>query len=117
MTKFKNLAFAGAAIAMTAVPVAAQAQQAGSMMASASQMRLASSFLCPIPGQDCVLPLPNAPAAAPAPVARPVTTAPVVEEASSFPLIPVLLGLAALGVGAYLLLDDDDDDVDLPFSP
>jgi hypothetical protein len=69
---------------------------------------------CGLSLQGCVLPVQDVV------VTQPVTTvAPqpvmIAEEPKSFGLLPVLAGLAALGVIAYLLLnDDDDDDPDSP---
>jgi hypothetical protein len=61
---------------------------------------------CGLSLQGCVLPVQDV-------VAAPtvVTQAPVMiaEEPKSFGILPILAGLAALGVLAYLLLDDDDD--------
>jgi len=66
------------------------------------------------PGQaGCVLPV-----GVPAPVATPAPTAvePVGEiiEETGINWLPILLGLAALGLGAYFLLDDDDEEVISP---
>jgi len=64
---------------------------------------------CGLSVQGCVLPVQDVV------VQPPVTTvqpAPVMIEAEpkSFGILPILAGLAALGVLAYLLLDDDDED-------
>ncbi len=62
------------------------------------------------PGQaGCVLPVGVAP---PVVVQTPVTTAPVageIVEGGGIGWLPILLGLAALGLGAYFLLNDDDE--------
>lgn len=61
------------------------------------------------PGQaGCVLPV----GVAPPPVVQ--TQAPVqpvgeIVESGGIGWLPILLGLAALGLGAYFLLDDDDE--------
>jgi hypothetical protein len=62
---------------------------------------------CGLSLQGCVLPVQDVVAAPPV-----VTVAPpvvIAEEPKSFGILPILAGLAALGVLAYLLLDDDDD--------
>lgn len=65
------------------------------------------------PGAGCVLPLPGPP-----PVAPPVSAPPVVEtgapivETGGLGISPLLIGaivLAILALGAFLLLDDDED--------
>ncbi|HEX8214023.1 MAG TPA: hypothetical protein VF582_00960 [Allosphingosinicella sp.] len=62
---------------------------------------------CGLSLQGCVLPVQDVV------VQQPVTVAPapvmIAEEPKSFGILPILAGLAALGVLAYLLLDDDDD--------
>ena len=61
------------------------------------------------PGQaGCVLPVGVAP---PVVVQTPVVGEPVGEivEGGGIGWLPILLGLAALGLGAYFLLDDDDE--------
>ncbi|MFN3727969.1 MAG: hypothetical protein ACK4SZ_16880 [Allosphingosinicella sp.] len=66
------------------------------------------------PGQaGCVLPVGVSP---PPVVQTPVTGEPVGEiiESEGIGWLPILLGLAALGLGAYFLLDDDDE---APISP
>lgn len=67
------------------------------------------------PGQaGCVLPVGVAP---PVIVQTPVVTGePVSEiiEGGGIGWLPILLGLAALGLGAYFLLDDDEEDVISP---
>lgn len=62
---------------------------------------------CALSLQGCVLPVQDA-VAAPTQV---YTPAPVVmaEEPKTFGIIPILAGLAALGLLAYLLLDDDEE--------
>ena len=62
---------------------------------------------CGLSLQGCVLPVQDV-VAAPVTVAAP---APIVmaEEPKTLGILPILAGLAALGVLAYLLLDDDDD--------
>ena len=61
---------------------------------------------CGLSLQGCVLPVQDV-------VAAPVINTPppvmIAEEPKSFGILPILAGLAALGVLAYLLLDDDDD--------
>ena len=61
---------------------------------------------CVLSLQGCVLPVQDV-------VAAPVVTTPapvmIAEEPKSFGLLPILAGLAALGVLAYLLLDDDEE--------
>lgn len=73
------------------------------------------------PGTGCVLPIADAPPPPPLESAPPVAEAVVVEEVGGggLSLIAILAGLAALGLLAYLLLDDDDEaDADpLPVSP
>jgi hypothetical protein len=86
-------------------------------LASASIMFAFSSTAaraeyCQPGGSGCVLPLPG-PAAAPGPM----TSAPIAEPAAEVAeggfdlLLPLLLGLAVIGIGAYFLLDDDGDSV------
>lgn len=62
---------------------------------------------CGLSLQGCVLPVQDVV------VAPPVVTTPapvmIAEEPKSFGLLPILAGLAALGVLAYLLLDDDEE--------
>ena len=64
---------------------------------------------CGLSLQGCVLPVQDVVVAQ-----QPVTVvnpAPVmIEEPKTLGFLPILAGLAALGVLAYLLLDDDDDD-------
>src|SRR5688500_20058797 len=63
---------------------------------------------CALSLQGCVLPVQEV-------VAAPVTQAPVIVdevESGGIGILPILLGLAALGGLAWLLLDDDDDDED-----
>jgi len=63
---------------------------------------------CGLSVQGCVLPVQDVVAVQP-----PVTMTPapvmIAEEPKSFGILPILAGLAALGVLAYLLLDDDED--------
>ncbi len=63
---------------------------------------------CGLSLQGCVLPVQDVVVQQPVQV---VTPGPIVmaEEPKSFGFLPILAGLAALGVLAYLLLDDDDD--------
>jgi len=60
--------------------------------------------------QGCVLPVPEPVVATP--VSTPVV-APIVEEGGGLGILPILAGLAALGLLAYLVLDDDEE----PASP
>jgi hypothetical protein len=64
---------------------------------------------CALSLQGCVLPVQDVV------VQQPVTVAPapvmIAEEPKSFGLLPILAGLAALGVLAYLLLDDDEENL------
>jgi hypothetical protein len=64
---------------------------------------------CGLSLQGCVLPVQDVVA-----VQQPVTVTPapvmIAEEPKSFGILPILAGLAALGVLAYLLLDNDDED-------
>jgi len=66
------------------------------------------------PGQSgCVLPV----GVTPPPVVQtptPVETVGEIVETEGIGWLPILLGLAALGLGAYFLLDDDDEDVISP---
>ena len=70
---------------------------------------LAQANPCVAGAQGCVLPLPEA-------VAETTTTTTVtpmvVEEPKTLGILPILAGLAALGLLAYLLLNDDDEDDD-----
>ena len=62
------------------------------------------------PGQaGCVLPVGVTPP--PVVVQTPTPVEPVGEiiESEGIPWLPILLGLAALGLGAYFLLNDDDE--------
>ena len=65
---------------------------------------------CGLSLQGCVLPVQDV-VAAPAPVTV-VQPAPVMiaEEPKTLGILPILAGLAALGILAYLLLDDDDSE-------
>ena len=66
------------------------------------------------PGQSgCVLPVGVTP---PPVVHTPGPVEPIGEiiESEGIGWLPILLGLAALGLGAYFLLDDDDEDVISP---
>lgn len=66
------------------------------------------------PGQaGCVLPV----GVSPPPVVvqtTPVETVGEIVESEGIGWLPILLGLAALGLGAYFLLDDDEEDVISP---
>jgi hypothetical protein len=68
----------------------------------------AQAAYCQPGTSGCVLPLPG-----PGPtVSVPVSTVaePMIEEAGGgIGLLPILIALAALGIGAYFLLDDDGD--------
>ena len=62
---------------------------------------------CGLSLQGCVLPVQDVVAA---PVVTPVVQPVVIaEEPKTLGILPILAGLAALGLLAYLLLDDDDD--------
>lgn len=84
---------------------------------STAALAQSTSSAAPCQGQPgCVLPVGEA--VAPPPV-EPVAPAPPVvveDEAKSFDLLPLLLGLAALGALLYFLVIDDDDDEE-PISP
>ena len=71
------------------------------------------------PGTGCVLPIADAPP--PPPMAEappPIEAAPVAEAAGGgLSLLAILAGLAALGLLAYFLLDDDEEAIDIPVSP
>ncbi len=65
------------------------------------------------PGQSgCVLPV----GVTPPVVQTPTPVQPIGEivESEGIGWLPILLGLAALGLGAYFLLDDDDEEVISP---
>ncbi len=86
-------------------------------LASASLMFAFSSTAaraetCQPGSSGCVLPLPR-PAAPVAPVADVPVAEPFAEaaEAGTDFLLPALLALAVLGLGAYFLFFDDDDKV------
>ena len=89
---------------------------AGSSAAAAAGAAAAAQAAAP-PG--CVLPVMDAP---PPPVVTetvppPVAVAPPVASAG-IPILPLLLGLAAIaGFAAILLNDDDEGEVNLPISP
>jgi len=69
---------------------------------------MAQANPCVAGTQGCVLPIPEAVTTVPTTTVTPM----VVEEPKSFGILPILAGLAALGLLAYLLLDDDDEDED-----
>ena len=98
-----------AAGSLVLVPVAAHAQ-------TSTLSKAQPTMKCQ--GQDgCVLPLPAE--VAPAPAAEPVVAAEPaapVAEAQGFPILPVLLGVAALGALIALLAGGEDDDVPPPVS-
>lgn len=66
------------------------------------------------PGQSgCVLPV----GVTPPPVVQtqgPVESVGEIVESGGIGWLPILLGLAALGLGAYFLLDDDEEEVISP---
>jgi len=73
----------------------------------------AAAASCQAGGAGCLLPFQAAPMAppmvqAPPPVV-PVGVEPVAVGGGGIGILPILLGLAALGLLAYFLLDDDDD--------
>lgn len=98
---------------LTSTKVAAAFAVAVGTMPAAFTSVAAANPACVAGAQGCVLPVTDAPA----PVAT-TTTTPVydVEEPKSFGILPILAGLAAVGLLAWLLLDDDDDE-ELPISP
>lgn len=76
-----------------------------------------SAAQAPAPAPGCVLPVIDTPP--PAPVAPAVTPAVASEiEGRGIGVLPILLGLAALGgLAALLLIDGDDEDDDFELSP
>lgn len=110
--------------ATIAAPASANSMSAQSFWFSTSapaalQINTLMAGPCALGSQGCVLPL-KAPAAAPAatpePAAPLIEATPVVEEASGgFSLATVMLGLAAIAGGIYLLAGNSDDDA--PASP
>lgn len=79
----------------------------------ATSMPALANPACLLSVQGCVLPVQDAVVAQPAPVyTAPVDVAPVMmaEEPKSLGILPILAGLAAVGLLAYLLLDDDEPD-------
>jgi len=85
----------GAAICMSSVPA------------------LAQSNPCVAGTQGCVLPIPEAAVVTPTTTVTPMA----VEEPKSFGILPILAGLAALGLLAYLLLDEDEEEEGDSVSP
>lgn len=78
------------------------------IMSTTSAYAASSAAACQ-PGQaGCVLPVTD-PAAVPPP---PVEAAPYVETTGGggIGILPILAGLALIGLAAYLLLDDDDEE-------
>lgn len=75
----------------------------------------AAAASCQVGGAGCLLPFQAVPVVAPpvmgtpAPV-TPVDVAPVVAE-GGIGILPILLALAAAGLLAFVLLDDDEDAV------
>lgn len=74
---------------------------------------MAQANPCVAGTQGCVLPIPEATA----PVVTETVTPVMVEEPKSFGILPILAGLAALGLLAFLLLDDDNEDEGNSVSP
>ena len=74
----------------------------------------AAAASCQAGGAGCLLPF-QAPVAAvpvqPVEVAPVVGVEPVVAESAGIGILPILLGLAAAGLLAYFLLDDDEDSI------
>lgn len=70
----------------------------------------AAAASCQAGGAGCLLPFQAAPMApVQAPVAvQPVGVEPVIAESGGIGILPILLGLAALGLLAFVLLDDDE---------
>jgi hypothetical protein len=71
----------------------------------------AAAASCQAGGAGCLLPFQAAPMAPPvvqAPPVTPVGVEPVIAEGGGIGILPILLGLAALGLLAFFLLDDDD---------
>jgi hypothetical protein len=79
---------------------AAEAARTGTYLSSAATVAQA-------PAQGCVLPIAEA-----TPVAVTERVVPVEVVDGGFPILPAVLGAAALAALAYLVLKNDDDDDD-----
>ena len=93
----------------TPIKMASKALVGVALMVSTTSAYAASSAAACQPGQaGCVLPVTD-PAAVPPP---PVDAAPMVETTGGgIGILPILAGLALIGLAAILLLDDDDDEI------
>jgi hypothetical protein len=86
---------------------------------TASTSASASAAACQAGPGGCVLPIGDAPPPPPMSSAPPpFEAAPVAEVArGGLSLLAILAGIAALGLLAYLFLDNDDDEDGVPISP
>jgi hypothetical protein len=97
----------GTASSQAAICAAGAASTAAAVQAAPAQ-----------PG--CVLPVVDAPPPAPVVEAPPPpapTVVPVAAAGKEIAILPLLLGLAAIAAGIFLLLDKDEDDFEAPTSP
>lgn len=97
--------------------LATKALIAASILTASTSAQAAAA--CQAGPGGCVLPIGDAPPPPPVSSAPPLEAAPVATEAAGggLSLLAILAGIAALGLLAFLFLDNDDDEDGAPISP